>query len=627
MLQKLPLTVEPAERETLPSFFSRMATLNGTDAVWFALDIGVSLRRILNQEKVAVATFAARAGLAPSRLADMLSWTGERVGDVRMRFRGEVFVSRALRNPVVRGCPHCLREAAGELVSPLSHMVMAGDWLCRGVDVCLRHHHPLVPLWTSPRLVDRDDIGARLAEILPDLLSGRFDRDPITPSAYDLWIDRRLTRGEDDTWLASQPLFAAMTFCALLGAELMRVQDLEAQNRTAKAMGFEVASKGPEAIEGALDRLTLAGDGGHFVTRGALGTLFESLDRLYRSDESFDGFRDIVRGYLLRIWPVAAGDVILGKTVPERRLHSLVTASKEIGIGTAVLDDFLMEAGAFAADDDRSDARKTFDAKKFQQLLEEIPTLVGPIAMRKAMGATRAELISLGSDGILLPRTKVPTIKSPWRLSDGLALVQELESLATPLGADPNGWETIQHVRKRLGLSVGQVIAAIREGTLTAGKRTGVFGYHGIVVECARVDQLKVRLPREMSLETIDGELAAAAFTRSIGLRQRGAFLALIEGGHTPAIEVLHPVTKRKQWRMTEADIAAFHEKFTTPTVIAEETGLHRNTILAALVARGIEVFRPNGVDVGPVYLRRMVDPVLDALEVNEPRDARSGKR
>ncbi len=78
-------------------------------------------------------------------------------------------------------------------------------------------------------------------------------------------------------------------------------------------------------------------------------------------------------------------------------------------------------------------------------------------------GATRAELISLGSDGILLPRTKVPTIKSPWRLSDGLALVQELESLAVPLDADPTGWETIQHVHKRLGLSVGQVIAAIRE--------------------------------------------------------------------------------------------------------------------------------------------------------------------
>lgn len=66
---------------------------------------------------------------------------------------------------------------------------------------------------------------------------------------------------------------------------------------------------------------------------------------------------------------------------------------------------------------------------------------------------------------------------------------------------------------------------------------------------------------------------------------------------------------------MTEADITAFHEKFTTPTVMAEETGLHWNTILAALVARGIEAFRPNGVDVGPVFLRDELAPALSALK------------
>lgn len=477
---------------------------------------------------------------------------------------------------------------------------------------------PLVPLWTSPRPDYRYDTCARLAEILPDLLSGRFDRDPIKPSAYDLWIDRRLTRGEDNTWLANQPLFAAMTFCVLLGAELMRVQSLEVQDRTAKALGFDVASRGPEAIANALDRLTRAGDGGHSVTPGALGTLYQSLNRLYRNDESFDGFRDILRSYLLRIWPVAAGDVILGKIVPERRLHSLVTASKEIGIGTAVLDNFLTEAGAFAADDQRSDARKTFDAGTFQPLLDEIPTLVGPIAMRKAIGATRAELISLEADGILVPRTKVPTIKSPWRLSDGLTFVQELEDLAIPLDAETPGWETIQYVQKRLGLSVGQVIAAIREGTLMAGKRSDVFGYHGVVVKCAEADQLKVRLSRDArseSQEPMDCELAAAEFARSVGVRQRGAFLALIEGGHISATEVLHPATKRKQWRMTEADVTAFHAKFTTTTMMAQETGLHRNTIRAALVARGIKAFRPNGVDVGPVYLRGDLASALKALK------------
>lgn len=54
MIETLPLAVEPSERETLPSFFSRMAAINGTGATGFALDLGVSLKRILNQEQEAI---------------------------------------------------------------------------------------------------------------------------------------------------------------------------------------------------------------------------------------------------------------------------------------------------------------------------------------------------------------------------------------------------------------------------------------------------------------------------------------------------------------------------------------------------------------------------------------------
>ncbi|MDC0659393.1 TniQ family protein [Leisingera sp. SS27] len=112
LIETLPLAVKPSERETLPSFFSRMAAINGTDATGFALDLVVSLKRILKQEQEAIDIFSTRSGLVTDQLSTMLLWTGERIGGVRMKFRGEVFVSRAVRNPVIRGCPHCLREAA-----------------------------------------------------------------------------------------------------------------------------------------------------------------------------------------------------------------------------------------------------------------------------------------------------------------------------------------------------------------------------------------------------------------------------------------------------------------------------------------------------------------------------------
>ncbi|WP_420798300.1 TniQ family protein [Meridianimarinicoccus roseus] len=108
---------------------------------------GVSLSRT----EEAVAIFAERAKLSATQLAELLSWTGERIGDVRVRVRKEVFVSRALRNPIIRGSPHCMREHAADQPHPLRHIALRGDWLCRGVDICQQHHHPLVPLWSSSR--------------------------------------------------------------------------------------------------------------------------------------------------------------------------------------------------------------------------------------------------------------------------------------------------------------------------------------------------------------------------------------------------------------------------------------------------------------------------------------------
>ncbi|WP_339108732.1 hypothetical protein [Thioclava sp. GXIMD4216] len=59
MLKKLSLTVVPDERETLPSFFCRMAALQGTEAFGFAMDIGINFKRIVDHDPEAIATFAA----------------------------------------------------------------------------------------------------------------------------------------------------------------------------------------------------------------------------------------------------------------------------------------------------------------------------------------------------------------------------------------------------------------------------------------------------------------------------------------------------------------------------------------------------------------------------------------
>src|SRR6056297_2640354 len=419
----------PIPRETLYSYFARLAACWQTETPELAYDMGAPFKLLLDQDEKALEVFADWAGIQPETMAEMLSWTGVRAGNVRMQFRDELYTSRALRNPVMRGCPVCLQEDAAKADGSASTaMVMRGHWQMREASLCVQHAHPLVRLWeaSAPRVCF--DIGARLKEIEADILSGALVQPNRNPSAYDLWLDRRLEDGCDDTWLKDHPVFVVTTLCRLLGEVLLNEPDTveDGAFRTVHGAAFDVIVNGEAAIRAAFDQIASRAIGAFDEPYKIFGKLFARLQHEYREEQGFDPFRDILRDCIFANWPIAAGEEILGESIDSRKLHSLRTAEIETGIGPKVLEQFLVEAGAIRTDDDRPPNRKLFDAQAYADLLAEIPTLVGPNAMREAMGATRQELVALADAKVLLPRTQVKKVKNPWRISDGLALVAEL---------------------------------------------------------------------------------------------------------------------------------------------------------------------------------------------------------
>ncbi|MGR3372383.1 MAG: TniQ family protein [Pseudooceanicola nanhaiensis] len=226
-----------------------------------ALDLGGSLKRLVDQDRVVLENLAAWAGLEEAQLEELLSWTGEPIGDIRTRFRGEIFVSRALRSPNVQGCPHCLRDdPVSALEDPLTAMAMLGHWQMREMVICATHCTLLVPLWTAQHPTARNDLTARLTGILPKILSRDIDGQAVAPTGYDRWLEQRLDGGEDTTWLSGQSLYATTTFCRMLGGELLRISghdaaDPQAFRHASLAAGFDVVRQGPDAIRRALDDL------------------------------------------------------------------------------------------------------------------------------------------------------------------------------------------------------------------------------------------------------------------------------------------------------------------------------------------------------------------------------------
>ncbi|MFZ7091495.1 TniQ family protein [Primorskyibacter sp. 2E233] len=596
----------PAPRETVFSYLSRLAATWDTDVVEIANDMGTSFKRLLAQDPEAFDALAVWADLDPTQLENMLSWTGIRAGNVRLMFRGEIFVSRALRNPVMRACPVCLREDAMQSDGPTTAaMVMRGDWQMREANVCLRHKHRLVELWTSNHPRERYDIATRLSEIVTKIIAGDFDQPPVEPTPYDIWLDGRLEDGRDETWFSGHPLFAATTFCRLLGQAILHDNgagdDMPAGAH--HVADFEIARQGEHTVRASLARIARACDA---EPNKAYGPLFPSLNRDYAEDEGFATYRCLLRDVILDHWPIAAGKELLGEVVEQRRVHSLATASQETGLGPGVLEHFLVEAGALPVDDDRPRRRRLFDAKDYADLLNEIPTLVGPIAMREAIGATKKELDAFEKEGLLVPRTRVAKVKNPWRISDGVDFVAGLAEQAVPIAKNDRDWETLLLARKRTRVSLREQLDAIHGKRLALGKRGGVRGLHGLVVRKSEVDRLRASLLKPEN-DAKSGEprlMSAAEFGRSVGLRDHGYFISLIEAGHTPAVRHTNPKTGRQQYWLSAEYIESYHERFVTLTTLSDETGRHRNSLKSLLEASHVARFAPGDQNFGAIFLR-----------------------
>ena len=288
-------------------------------------------------------------------------------------------------------------------------MVMRGDWQLREVNLCIRHRHPLVTLWKSENPRDRYDIKRRLQEIEDEILSGRLDQPETQLSDYDRWLDHRLRDGRDSTWFGGQSLFAATTFIRLLGQAHLQWEgpNYPEEVGAAHSAGFDIARHGEAAIRDALGRMAAASTGHLDEPKKAFGAMYPVLGKEYLEDKGFDQFRGILRECILSHWPVAPGEMLMGKVVTKRRLHSVVTAAREIGVGPQVVEHHLIDAGAIQKSDERPKSRKIFDAEVYADLLVEIPTLVGSVTLRRAMGATKREFEGLVNEGIMMPRTPV----------------------------------------------------------------------------------------------------------------------------------------------------------------------------------------------------------------------------
>ena len=126
-----------------------------------------------------------------------------------------------------------------------------------------------------------------------------------------------------------------------------------------------------------------------------------------------------MREIILQVWPIAAGETLLGKTLQRRALHSVASAAAELDIGPELLRRLLISEGYFSANDDRPNTRLTIEAPTITRLHNKIAGLVGIGEMRRSMNVTVTQFKALIDGELIKPARLAVSQKQPWDPNDG----------------------------------------------------------------------------------------------------------------------------------------------------------------------------------------------------------------
>lgn len=615
MSNPLPLTVNLKWRETASSFTSRLAARNGLSASELCADFGVSFRAVLDGHMDAVRKISALGGVQER---DLISWTPVSIGNRQISFRGYVFHSKTLRNPVMRGCPTCLREDAEESNLPTAQtMALRGHWQLPHLFHCLKHQQRLVALYRDADVNKRYDNAGHIVAITTLFQNAQQDDTGEHHSKFEAWLEDRLLAGPSLDWLSGQPLHAASVFCRLLGIALLRLEGLklddisESYEYSLYERGFKAAHSGELAIRHALVSLHKLVETPQDGPKKIYPALYERLSNDLIDNPDYAEFRRILYEHLRETWPLGPGDELLGATIRERRLHSVTTASRETGIDPRRLRNLLIAAELLPKECDLPDSWATFEANKAASILQELTTFIPATEFRKIIGATRSQFDLLVEDGVLVPALDTSKTKSVWDPRSGTAFIGQILRDSVQLNQIQNRWEHISKAAQRLKIRPGKIIRAIQNGQLLqVGKLGHRNGYAAIYVNFVEASQL-------FGSDTPPGH-SIELFAKTVGASSPAGLRRFILDGHSPATRAINPRTRAEQFYITTADEDAFHKKYFTPRTMAKAYRRSWQSLRAELDRHDLAPIKVVDREYGRIFLRSRIEKHLGRASIHD---------
>jgi hypothetical protein len=456
--------------ETPVGYASRLAHRLGCSLSALCNRIHVPLQKLLDGAPSAVASLREVCQLGDSTFAET---TYVRSPGGRFMLAGESLSIDQVNREALRICPVCVEQqlAAGrdihEIWSPR-------EWHLTPLYVCDIHSVPIRMIDAHDLHRHRQDFAGLLSEAIAQrrLHSGKMEK--VTESGLGHHIRRRLRGLDDDHWLARMPLYAAIKTAELIGVAALHgvrkaSQELVLAERfEASRVGFEILSEGDLGLRNLFSRFQR-----DYSSETSATGLLQTFGRIHVymlswRDTAFDPIRDVLRRHVVETLPFGPGEILYGKEVTERSIHSARTAAPELGLSPMTARKRLRSIGVLAeATESPTWQQNFFDARTHAA---DIRRLSGALQRAEAIRYLGLEFVHGGFAPILDMIGSMNIDKAS--LINQVFAKEDLDAfLASTLGrvstGPTDGFDPIAKASRRLRTPIANVLDLIRKGEIT----------------------------------------------------------------------------------------------------------------------------------------------------------------
>lgn len=587
--------------ESPTSFWSDISHRMGRKAHESARDIGTSFQKIADGDSKALAVLTASCGLP----ADTFDRTALKLeGKRTYTLAGELFPQSHLTRSRLYVCPECLQF----------HGVHGqARWQIEAMRICLWHGRMLVPLFDGFEQLHMGHDFARLVAERSHLVDGKTSATmPAGSDGLARYLTRRLDGVEPEGWLTSMPAYAAARSCEIVG--LARSKGVHAlwkdasdlDRHVAGAVGYSILSAGPAALRDFFRDLRSAAPAEEFGFLKVYGRVFDFVSHGDLS-EAYEPMRAVLRDHLLETVAFDKGDVVLGKAVETRRLHSVRSIGVETGLDARLVRRRIEALGLVATGDTHlPNDRLLVDAQRHASVLARLPDLLVRPDAGRYLGVTHYQGYALDSSLIEPFHSEgLKPIDHLFLRTDLDGYLARLKQGAGPLTSEDTQYDSIGKAAQKAKcqpLVILQMLVQHRLRNIRLDPTRN--GIAAIMVDAAEVKSVLV-LPNDL--------LSTTGVRMELGCCIEVA-AALISSKVLPSTKTRHPVNNSRCRMVPRAEVEAFKREFISLYDLAGEVGRHPRGLRTTLTKLKIEP------DLDPkrtrtlFFRRETIAPLLDQL-------------